>query len=97
MVLLQQLLVVEGVAAEVCFLAARVLLMILLLLFLVVHVLLVVTMKILLMKIAMILLMKIAMILLIEVERPYQDTSYYLHHRDANLAHNPYYVDLEAT
>jgi hypothetical protein len=33
----------------------------------------------------------------VEAERSYQDTSYDLHHRDANLAHYPYYVDLEAT
>jgi hypothetical protein len=102
-VLLQQLLVVHvllevgGVEAEVCFLAARVLLMMKILLMVLLQQLLVVMMKILLMKIAMILLMKIAMILLIEVERPHQDTSYDLHHRDATLAHYPYYVHLEAT
>jgi hypothetical protein len=101
------------VEAEVCFLPARVLLMMKILLMVLLQQLLVVMMKILLMKIAMILLMKIAMILLmkiamillmkiamillIEVERPYQDTSYDLHHRDSTLAHYPYYVHLEAT
>jgi hypothetical protein len=110
-VLLQQLLVVHvllevgGVEAEVCFLAARVLLMMKILLMVLLQQLLVVMtmillMKIamiLLMKIAMILLMKIAMILLIDVARPHQETSYDLHHRDPTLAHYPYYVDLDAT